>query len=161
MHSDITGVLVKIAYIDDVDLFLKKGSSERPAARFNRVGQDALYLSRDEQSARVALQKYVTRSDPPRVLIRYNVEPCRLVDLRHDDASDLRRLSSQNWQDALANNLEPNSWQVADKLRNSHEVGMIDQSRKQPDLWHVILFRWNETNAPKVTMIGNPTPIAF
>jgi len=160
MHSTISGVFVKIAFADQVDILLERNLPYRPVARFNRCGQDALYLSVDEQSARVAMRKYAKDSDQPRVLIHYEVQSCKLVDLRHADVADLRQLAKQDWQSALDSGDEPTSWQVADKLRESSEVGLIDPSRKSPGVWHVTLLRWNESGAPLVTMVGQPTAIS-
>jgi hypothetical protein len=53
--TEIGGVFVKIVFANDVDVVLARGLRHRPAARFNRPGQDALYLSPDETSARVAI----------------------------------------------------------------------------------------------------------
>ncbi len=161
MKTRISGVFVKIAFADEWDIFLKRGSSDRPAARFNRRGQDALYLSKDEESARVALRKYVGDADSPRVIVHYQVESCDLVDLRHVDAKDLRQRSSLDWLCALESGREPESWRVADSLRASNEVGLIDPSRKNPSTWHVTLFRWNEPGAPQVKVVDQPVAISF
>lgn len=126
MIANVSGVFVKIAFADQVDILLKRNLPDRPAARYNRLGENALYLSVDEQSARVAMQKYVKNLDAPRVLIHYEIQSCQLVDLRHTDADHLRKLALQDWQDALSAGHEPTSWQVADKLRHSSEVGLID-----------------------------------
>lgn len=159
MKTAISGVFVKIAFADQIDRLLERHSPTRPAARFNREGEDALYLSVDENSARVAMRKYVSKSDPARILVRYQIQICQLVDLRHVDARHLRQRSRVDWQGALKNGCEPESWQVADSLRRSNEIGLIDPSRRNPELWHITLFRWNELNAPQVTIVGQPTPI--
>lgn len=159
LNAEISGPFVKIAFADEVDIFLKHNSPKRPAARYNRLGENALYLSVYEKSARVAMLKYAEASDPPRVLIRYEVQPCEVVDLRHPDAENLRKLTKIDWQTAFNNGDEPTSWQVADEIRRSNQVGLIDPSRKNPGLWHVTLLKWNEVGAPQVTMIGEPTEI--
>lgn len=161
MLTEISGTFVKIAFSDQVDILLKRHSANRPAARFNRLGQDALYLSVDQTSARVAIKKYVKAADAARVLISYQVQSCQVIDLRHTDAEELRLLASQDWQQTLATGNEPTSWQVADTLRQSGVVGLIDQSRRNPSLHHVTLLKWNEAGAPDVTMIGDPTSISL
>ena len=65
MIAEIGGLFVKIAFADDARGALRRGHPDRPAARFNRPGQDALYLSPDETSARVAIGQYVKAGDPP------------------------------------------------------------------------------------------------
>lgn len=159
--ANISGEFVKIAFEDQVKILLKRDSPQRPAARFNRLGENALYLSVNEDSARVAMQKYSDITDAPRVLIRYHVQSCQLFDLRHPDAADMRSLASQDWQEALRKGFEPTSWQMADKLRRDHEIGLIDPSRKNSNLWHITLLRWNEAGAPTVTMMGDPAPITI
>jgi RES domain-containing protein len=158
-HTEISGTFVRICSPDLIDQALKRNSPERPAARYNRHGQDALYLAVNEESARVALRKYAKHIDTPLVLVKYKVEACQLVDLRCESLSEYKALAGQNWQDAMAKNSEPTSWQVSDLLRSHQEIGLIDPSRKDPDVWHVTLFRWNEVGAPKVDSVGDPIPV--
>ncbi|MEH6404641.1 MAG: RES family NAD+ phosphorylase [Sneathiella sp.] len=159
MFIEVSGVFVKIAYANDAEMPLKRGLSGRPAARFNRPGQDALYLSPDEQSARAAIGEYVRDDDPPRVLIHYQVERCTLLDLRHRDAATIYGLARQSWQDVVANGDEPTSWEAADTIREARHAGLIDPSRQRPGFWHITLLRWNEPGAPSVSQIKDPTPI--
>ncbi|WP_282604207.1 RES family NAD+ phosphorylase [Pelagibius sp. Alg239-R121] len=159
MLTKVAGMFVKIAFASDADVFLARGQATRPVARFNRRGEDALYLSPDEISARVAMGQYVKPGDPPRVLIRYEVEQCDLFDLRHPDAASTYTLARQRWQDALARGEEPASWRAADEIRQAGHVGLIDPSRRRPGLWHITLMRWNEPGAPRVVPVGSPIPI--
>jgi len=161
LKTEIGGVFVKIAYADQVDILLTRNASTRPAARFNRRGESALYLSVNEQSARVAMQKHAKVSDAQRVLIHYRVSRCQLIDLRKPEAYALRQQANQDWQGAITNHVESASWKIADALRDVGGVGFIDQSRRDPDLWHVSLLRWNEVGAPDVVMVGSPTPITL
>jgi len=158
-YTELSGKLVKVISAEDIELALKRGSSERPEARYNRRGQDALYLSANESSARVAMQKYLKEIVSPLMLVEYEIELCRLVDLRHADAQELKALASEDWRSAIAQGCEPSSWQVSDILRKDNEVGLIDPSRKNPAVWHVTFFRWNEAGAPNVRMVGSPKPI--
>lgn len=159
MLIEVSGIFVKIAFEDTADVSLVRGQVDRPAARFNRRGQDALYLSPDEGSARVAIGEYVRADDPPRVLVRYEVERCTLVDLRHPDAAEIYALARQSWQDVLARGNDPKSWEAADKIRKAGHVGLIDPSRQKPGLWHITLLRWNEDGSPAIREVGTPTPI--
>jgi RES domain-containing protein len=161
MLTEVAGTFCKIAFADDADVVLARGLVHRPAARFNRPGQDALYLSPDEVSARVAIGEYVKVGDPPRVLLRYEVERCELFDLRHPDAAAVYALAGQPWRAALARGEVPKSWAAADKIRQSDHVGLIDPSRRRPGLWHVTLLRWNEPGAPRVHRVGAAVPIAL
>ncbi|MCV6576572.1 MAG: hypothetical protein OIF58_12625 [Cohaesibacter sp.] len=57
----LKGSFVKIIMPGDADIMLAQGLSSRPAARFNRAGQDALYLGSGPinlaHSARAVLRK--------------------------------------------------------------------------------------------------------
>lgn len=158
-HTEISGTFVRICNAEQINLSLKRNSSERPEARYNRQGEDALYLTLNEESARIALRKYSENIDKPLFLVKYTVEPCMLVDLRHESVVNYKVLASQNWQDAIIKGEEPTSWQISDLLRKHQEIGLIDPSRKEPNTWHVTLFRWNEIGTPKVTQEGIPVPI--
>lgn len=159
MLTEVEGRFVKIAFAKDADVSLSRGLAHRPAARFNRIGQDALYLSPDEVSARVAIGEYVKPEDPPRVLLTFEVERSTLFDLRHPQSSDVYELARQSWRKALQAGEEPKSWEAADFIRQSGHVGLIDPSRRRPGLWHITLMRWNEADAPSVRQIGEPVPI--
>jgi RES domain-containing protein len=155
----VEGIFVKVALATEVGTTLARGLPHRPAARFNRSGQDALYLSPDEQSARVAIAEYVRPNDPLRILASYEVERCTLFDLRHPDAACVYALARVPWRKALAEGVAPASWQAADYIRQCGHVGLIDPSRRREGLWHITLLRWNEAGAPGVRQIGEPVPI--
>ncbi len=156
----VGGTFVKIAFARDAELSLARGHPDRPAARFNRKGQDALYLSPDELSARIAIGQYVKPDDPPRVLLTYELDRCALLDLRNPDAATLYDLARQPWRSALEAGEEPLPWKAAERIRDAGHAGLIDPSRRRPGLWHVTLFRWNEAGAPGVRRVGMPEPIA-
>ena len=160
MLTKIGRTFVKIAWADDPDIHLRRGLLDRPAAWFNRIGQDALYLSPDEESAQVAIGQYVEAGDARRVLVTYDVERCSLLDLHHPESADIYESARQPWRHAVQPGRTPDSWHAADRIRNDGHVGLIDLSRRRPGLWHITLFRWNEPNAPKVRQVGKPKPIA-
>ncbi|WP_282611291.1 RES family NAD+ phosphorylase [Pelagibius sp. Alg239-R121] len=160
MLTDVSGRFVKIALSGvDIDIHLERGRSCRPPARFNRKGQDALYLSPNEESARVAIGQYVVEGGPPRGLFTFEVDYCKLFDLRNPQAAPVYEDARQPWQCELEAERIPRSWGAADELRNAGHLGLIDPSRRRPGLWHITLFRWNEPGAPSVRMVGNPRPI--
>jgi RES domain-containing protein len=103
--------------------------------------------------------QYVKAGDPPRVLLTYEVGCCRVVDLRHEEAGAIRAQAEQPWLAALARGEEPASWRAADEVRGLGAVGLVDPSRRQPGLWHVTLFRWNEPGAPAVIPVGRALPL--
>jgi len=159
--TDLTAArsCVKIISLGDEDVILQKGLPDRPAARFNRPGQDALYLSPDELSARVAIGQYVTASNRDRLLLPVELGACRLLDLRSGTHQDLYALARQPWIAALEAGDTPASWQAADAVRDRGYDGLIDPSRRRPGLWHITLFRWNEPGAPDVRISGPACPI--
>lgn len=150
---------VKIIRAGDSGIVLQQGLPERPAGRFNRPGQDALYLSPDELSARVAIGQYITEADRNRELLSICVSACRLLDLREPVHSALYEFARQPWIAALDAGTEPASWQAADQIRSLGYDGLIDPSRRRPGLWHITLFRWNRPGAPTVRITGAPRPI--
>lgn len=159
MLTEISGIFVKIAFATDAHLPLTKGAPNRPAARFNRPGQEALYLSPDVDSARVAIGEYVKEQESPRVVVQYEIDRCLLFDLRTDDAAAIYELARQPWQSAHMQGIDPPSWEAADKIRKAGYTGLIDPSRQQPGLWHITLFCWNEVGAPDIREIGTRTSI--
>ncbi|MEH6547252.1 MAG: RES family NAD+ phosphorylase [Sneathiella sp.] len=161
MLTEITGEFVRIVYADEIALTLNRGDPDRPAARFNRQGQDALYLSPNEASARVAIGEYIKATDKPRVLLRFEISPCQLFDLRADSAAAIYALAAQSWQPALARGDEPRSWHAADELRSAGYSGLIDPSRQSPGLWHITLFQWNTPAAPNIRLVGDPEPLVM
>ena len=102
METEIGGLFVRIAFAGDAGVSLARGRPDRPAARFNRLGQDALYLSPDAASARVAIEQNVRAGDAPRVLQTFEVARCRLFDLRHPQAAEVYEQARQPWRAALA-----------------------------------------------------------
>ncbi|WP_299631816.1 RES family NAD+ phosphorylase [uncultured Roseobacter sp.] len=157
---EISGCFVRIEAADASGIALQRGHPHRPPARFNRCGEDALYLSPDAESAHVAIGGDVTCNDSPRVLARYKVARCKLVDLRSKNAAKLYELARCPWRTALESGEDPPSWTAADIVRESGAVGLIDPSRRRAKLWHVTLFRWNEPRAPKVSLEGPPEQFA-
>ena len=155
MLTEVSGEFVKIVWADDPDVHLVRGAPDRPPARFNRLGQDALYLSPDVESARVAIGQDVNEGDRPLVVLTFQVERCALFDLRSPEAADIHAIASQPWRALLAAGGTPPSWHAADQLRENRYVGLIDPSRRRPGLWHIALFRWNEPGAPSVHRQGD------
>lgn len=159
MHTEVSGKFVKIILASNPDVYLERGNPDRPPARFNRKGQDALYLSPDLESAKVAVGQDVQPGDPPRFYLTFQLQTCALFDLRTAEASRLYERARQPWRARLAAGFEPSSWNVADQLRREGHIGLIDPSRRRHGLWHVTLFRWNEEGAPSVHRIDGPTVI--
>lgn len=160
MLTEVSGEFVKIVWADDPDIHLMRRAPDRPPARFNRRGQDALYLSPNIESARVAIGQDVNERDRPRIVLAFQVERCALFDLRNPEAADIYAIASQPWRALLAAGGTPPSWHAADQLRENGYVGLIDPSRRRPGLWHITLFRWNEPGAPSILRQGDADPVS-
>ncbi len=160
MLTEISGTFVKIVWANDPDVYLERGAPDRPPARFNRAGQDALYLSPNEESAKVAIGQDVREGDRPRVLLKFGVQKCTLFDLRSLENAEIYELARHPWRQLVAAGNDPLSWTAADEVRRMGHVGLIDPSRRRPGLWHIALFRWNEEAAPDVRRLGEPKPIS-
>lgn len=89
MLNEIGGTFVKIAWADDADIRLKRGLLDRPAACFDRVGQDALHLSPDEESACLAIGQYLQAGDAQRLLLIRDFERCALLDRHYPKSFDI------------------------------------------------------------------------
>lgn len=91
---------------------------------------------------------------PALEVIEIEVVARGIVDLR--DRTAMARLgidledATAPWQDVVAAGGSPRSWDVRDRLVETGAVGLIDPSRKRPGLWHLVLFRWNQEDAPVV-----------
>ncbi|WP_170753367.1 RES family NAD+ phosphorylase [Ruegeria lacuscaerulensis] len=106
-----------------------------PEGRFHYAGQTALYASLSAEGAEVAIRRYVSRDDPPRILQRARITEARLVDFRGQPEASIV------WQDiAKACGRSP-TWKFSDKARALGADGMIYSSRSRPQLSHVVLFR--------------------
>lgn len=161
MLTEVSGRFVKIVWADDdPDVHLMRGAADRPPARFNRLGEDALYLSPDVESAKVAIGQDVHAGDRPRIVLTFEVQTCALFDLRSPYAAQIYVTASQPWRKRLAAGQDAPSWSAADSLRAAGHVGLIDPSRRRPGLWHIALFRWNVPGAPAVRRVAPPRPVA-
>nr|WP_321442932.1 RES family NAD+ phosphorylase [uncultured Cohaesibacter sp.] len=159
MFTQISGHFCKIVTPTHEVRVLEHRRASRPAARFNRPGEDALYLTQSEESARYAMRRYLCESGKTRSLVWYSVSECCVLDLRAPEAAGLAQLASQRWDDYVAKGKASPSWEVAEWARDNGCVGVIDPSRQKPGLWHLALFFWNNQIGPQVEMVGKPTAI--
>ncbi|MEX0307101.1 MAG: RES family NAD+ phosphorylase [Ruegeria sp.] len=102
--------------------------------RFHHSGQFALYASLSAEGAGIAIQRYVSLNDPPRVIQQFQISKAQMLDLRgRADAS----IVWQNLRDAGA--LSP-TWQYSDEARAIGADGLLYSSRSRPELSHLVLF---------------------
>jgi RES domain-containing protein len=123
------------------------------AGRYNRLGQRTLYMSGSQTGVAAAMARY---GDVARTLFRLHVEAEPLVDLRDPDACAALMIdpscAKEDWIAALDRDEEPSSWLVADQVRSTGAIGLIDGSRRAPGEWHLVLFDWNKTGKALVTV---------
>jgi RES domain-containing protein len=97
---------------------------------------------------------------PDLEVLQFNVEATRIVDLRDHEALKSVGIdpadAAADWQRAVAAGGTPPSWGVREALQSLGANGLIDPSRKQPQLWHLTLFNWNAPGAPSVGEVSRP-----
>ena len=62
-----------------------------------------------------------------------------------------------DWVAAREHGKEPLSWRIADAVRGVGADGLIERSRRAPDLWHLVLFRWNVRHGAAVRLAEEPS----
>lgn len=90
-------------------------------------------------------------------VLAFDVRARGIADLR--DAGAMAALgvdaeaAAAPWQDDLAADRTPASWDLRFGLERLGATGLIDPSRKRPGLWHLTLFAWNRAGAPAVRAV--------
>lgn len=131
-------------------------SGSRVAGRYSRPGQSTLYMSASVEGVETALIAHAGARAVELEIIQLDVEARNIADLR--DPELLAKLSIDvadavaPWQEAVATGGTPRSWTVRDRLIAAGAHGLIDPSRKRPELWHLVLFHWNDGRGPVVRL---------
>ncbi len=156
----LSGIYYRMKFLHEVGDILNQVRS--PQGRSHYGGQRALYLSETPEGCRIATLIYRKADDPARGIFPLSVEGGEVVDLRNPDAVAAlgidRTHRQANWQEFRAQGLPSPTWEISDRVRELGLDGMIYESRSQPDLAHLTLFRWNETGGPKIRRVGDPIP---
>ncbi|MGR3662917.1 MAG: RES family NAD+ phosphorylase [Paracoccaceae bacterium] len=131
-----------------------------PEGRFHHGGQAALYTSATPEGARLALGYYAKPADPPRLIVELNVVDADLFDLRDANACAAHSISYSNatvrWQNERAEEKPATPWQISDIVRKTGADGMIYPSSTRAEVFHMVLFRWNEMGGAMVRQVGLP-----
>ena len=121
--------------------------------RYSAAGQPTLYLSNSPEGVAAAMVAHGGARDNLTVLA-FSVRDQGIVDLRDPAALRAAGVDLQDavapWQDVVTAGGVPSSWTVRRRLEDLGGQGMIDPSRTQPGLWHLVLFRWSMENAARV-----------
>ena len=132
----------------------------REAGRYSRASEPTLYLSSSIDGVKAAMTAHTDARSPAREIVTIDVTASRIVALR--DAAALAAAGVDvadavaPWQDIVAAGGAPRSWAVRDRLAALGAHGLIDPSRTRPGLWHLVLFHWNEADAPTVRVRNGP-----
>lgn len=135
-------------------------AGSRSAGRYSRPHEPTLYLSSSVDGVEAAMIAHKDTRSAVLEILEIDVEASRIVDLR--DAAALEKAgvavadAVAPWQEIAASGGAPTSWTVRDRLLEVGANGLIDPSRKRPGLWHLVLFRWNEVDAPAVRPAERP-----
>jgi len=112
-----------------------------PEGRFHYGGQPAIYTSLTAEGAGVAIQRYLTDNDPPRVIVPLKISAAGLLDLRTGlDTNAEIPPTSVVWQDQRAMGRRASTWDISDHARSIGAQGMLYPARSRPDLGHLVLF---------------------
>ena len=147
-----------------VDPAFREGALDgsRSEGRFSPRETLTLYLSASPEGVAAAMIAHTDSESPSREVLSFKVEASRIADLRERTTMasigvDVDAAAAP-WQDDVAAARAPLSWGVRETLLGLGAHGLIDPSRKQPGLWHLTLFAWNQPGAPSVRNSpgGNP-----
>lgn len=104
-----------------------------PEGRFHHSGQTALYASLTPEGCRVAIRRYLTPKDAPRLIHPLRVEVERVADMSGRPELGIV------WQDLRGIGPSP-TWKVYDRLRADGWQAMLYSLRSRPDLTHIVIF---------------------
>jgi RES domain-containing protein len=153
VYTELSGTFYRSVARDHLDKAL---SGSIRAGRYSRAEEPTLYLSSSPGGVEAAMQAHRTGDDGDRLMLAIAVTADRIVDLRDLAACAAIGLDRDHafapWQEVVKAGGEAPSWMVADQLRAMGANGLIDPSRTAPGLWHLVLFRWNQTNGPRVSL---------
>lgn len=123
-------------------------TGSRSAGRYSRPDQPTLYLSSSLDGVRAALAAHLTQRAKNLEVLSLNVTADRLLDLRDEHARKHYGIHLADaiapWQEIVAAGGTPTSWDVRDRLEAAGVKGIMDPSRTEPGLWHLVLFAWNK-----------------
>jgi len=132
-------------------------AGSRSAGRYSRAHEPTLYLSSSVDGVEAAMNAHRNARSAALEIVEVEVEAPGIVDLRDASALDSVGLTIADaiapWQEIAEAGGTPRSWNVRDRLLAAGARGLIDPSRKSPGLWHLVLFRWNETGTPTVRLM--------
>lgn len=136
-------------------------AGSRSAGRYSRAHEPTLYLSSSIAGVNAAMIAHRGARAERLDVVRVEVEAQGIIDLR--DTEVLRAIGIDvadavaPWQDDVAAGRSPRSWAVRNRALEVGAAGLIDPSRRDPGQWHLVLFRWNDGDAPSVRLGDSDT----
>jgi len=117
--------------------------------RFNRQGQDALYMSSDLETALSECGQDM--ADRPGTFCRYDVAIDHIADLRDRDfcatlGTSLALLACPWKKILLIDKSEPPTWPLVDKLLDAGASGALVPSQRRPAGYNLVLWNWNNAS---------------
>lgn len=138
-------------------------AGSRSVGRYSRAHEPTLYLSSSVDGVEAAMIAHKDARSVKLEIVEIDVEASGIVDLRDANTLEAAGIDLADavapWQDIAAAGGTPSSWAVRDRLLEVGANGLIDPSRKSPGLWHLVLFRWNQADAPTVRLGGALSPL--
>lgn len=131
-------------------------AGSRSAGRYSPAHEPALSLSSSIAGVDAAMIAHRAARAERLDVVRVEVEAQGIIDLR--DTEVVRAIGIDladavaPWQDDVAAGRSPRSWAVRDRALEVRAAGLIDPSRRDPGQWHLVLFRWNDSDAPTVRL---------
>lgn len=155
-----SGSFYRIVFADNLQNLL--APVRNPEGRFHHNNQQALYTSCTPEGAHLALGYYAQPEDPPRLIVELNVNGADLFDLRDKAACGELSLNYDDatvrWQNERAAGGPATTWRISDAVRATGADGMYYPSSSRPDVFHMVLFRWNSLGGAVVQTTGPPLP---
>ncbi|SDW70531.1 RES domain-containing protein [Ruegeria halocynthiae] len=102
--------------------------------RFHHSGQFALYASLSMEGVGVAIRRYISKDDPPRVIQQFQISKAQMLDVRGQASA------SVVWQGMRESGALSPTWKYSDDARSKGADGLLYSSRSRPELSHLVLF---------------------
>jgi RES domain-containing protein len=132
-------------------------AGSRLAGRYSTAQQPTLYLSATHEGMQAAIGVHEGNRAAEKQVVRINVTGTHIFDLRDAQACLSANIRPNDaiapWQDVVNQGKRPPSWGVRDSIIALGGKGLMDPSRQKPGLWHLVLFEWNQKNAPRVEVL--------
>jgi len=132
------------------------GAKEK-GGRFNPIGVAALYLTSTIEGVFIEMAHGLAHRLEPLTIVNYDVDVADIVDLTTSDGRKNANVELADmkcpWRLDLANGLEPASWRVANRLRQT-AAGILVPSfanGAREDMYNLVLWKWGPDQPYRVT----------